>query len=766
MNMNTANLSIQRALTPPTPAASWDTPDSNYTLNTTFDRFTQSAAKDLNAGHLSPEVNKMVDAVRWPGKTNAPQVQVKTFAVDGIQAKDIIFIKREPAVLDGPNIVLFIPEKETRSFQSFKNLGEMNAWLKEVANDPTQLATFSQHFAEGGSEARTQRVNDTMIRFKDNDINAVVGPYADEGSDIFTRLDNGPFTSPTAVNGLTKIMAERISSEGRVLYSGQRTDGTTVLFQYDAYCNLLGEDKNKNFYFVKNGLNNHKPLVPMTIKEFTSNVQNEAAIHVGANDIRGFYEELLTHLEHPFSGLGDALHVFGVNKNTADTVERYFDNPFSALLLDLNKDNQIGKVLGLEKSAMDSELKSAGGFAQGFVPYYGQARALSALLAKAIRNEPMSDQEKRDLADGLALKPDSPTVKTLPKSNASGKPHSYEPEAPAIKPTAPIEAHIEEHAPHTEPAEPAINRLRPSQWSDISSYAIAEGEQLISGAHANAKGMYQVKGPEGTDRWFVRLTDDTGASRVYEIDGKFKLSDGYANIIDPATKKPLMTVHAIGDGAWEPINGPGGIWPWESGSSKTKAFDPGAYDYPAGGEASSSKTTDKIDKRLKQDADTYHKNVKAKTRPVLAQMPQNTSPQEALNIAYQKSSGIIIGEDHSQSAGLKVLIDNAAVFKSNQVTTLYSEGFEHAVQPDLDKFFETGEFTKALRENLKLIDRAHRGHGPYTNRALLETMREHGIRVKAIDVPSVEPKATRLKNMNYYASQLIEQDQALNPQSK
>ncbi|NVZ71481.1 type III effector protein, HopAC1 family [Pseudomonas costantinii] len=329
------------------------------------------------------------------------------------------------------------------------------------------------------------------------------------------------------------------------------------------------------------------------------------------------------------------------------------------------------------------------------------------------------------------------------------------------------------NSPEPSPAIPAesaaqdINRLRPSQWDTISAYAVADGEQVISGATRNSKGIYQVKGLNGEDRWFIRVTDDNGISRIHEIDGRFKLRDGYAQIIDPYTKKPVVNVHSTGNGAWEPINGPGGIkFPWQSGSSSAQQFDPGAYDYPAEGGSSTSKATAKIDKQLKQDADNFHKSAKTKTRPALSEIPKNTPPADVINSVYEKSPGMIIGEDHSQSSGLKFLIDNADTFKNNNVTTLYSEGFEHSLQPDLDRFFDTGEFSPALRNNLKLIDRAHSGHGSYTNRELLLTMRKKGIRVKAIDVPSIEPKTRRLKNMNYYAAKVIERDQAMNPQAK
>lgn len=128
--------------------------------------------------------------------------------------------------------------------------------------------------------------------------------------------------------------------------------------------------------------------------------------------------------------------------------------------------------------------------------------------------------------------------------------------------------------PANEPAaaedEPAIessqnepgNPLRPSQAGNISAYAIADGKKLISTATRNSKGIYQVKGGEG-DRWFITLKDDKNVERVFEIDSRFKLSDDYVQIIDPATRKPAVTAHSTQAGNWTLVNGPGGVnLPW------------------------------------------------------------------------------------------------------------------------------------------------------------------------------------------------------------
>lgn len=110
---------------------------------------------------------------------------------------------------------------------------------------------------------------------------------------------------------------------------------------------------------------------------------------------------------------------------------------------------------------------------------------------------------------------------------------------------------------------PPINRLRPSQSGDISKYALPNGEKLIENAVPNTKGIYQATDEK---RWFIRYADDTGLQKVYEIRSDFKLSDNYVQIIDPNTRKPVLTVYANGDGQWSTARGQGG-WPWNRAPS-------------------------------------------------------------------------------------------------------------------------------------------------------------------------------------------------------
>ena len=115
------------------------------------------------------------------------------------------------------------------------------------------------------------------------------------------------------------------------------------------------------------------------------------------------------------------------------------------------------------------------------------------------------------------------------------------------------------------------NRLQPSQAGSIRQYAVPDGERLIENAVRNAKGLYQAKdAATGADRWFVPYTDTSGIRQIYEIKSDFKLSNDYVQIIDPDTGKPVMTVHATGDGEWARASADGGArWPWNRPPSPT-----------------------------------------------------------------------------------------------------------------------------------------------------------------------------------------------------
>lgn len=104
------------------------------------------------------------------------------------------------------------------------------------------------------------------------------------------------------------------------------------------------------------------------------------------------------------------------------------------------------------------------------------------------------------------------------------------------------------------------NNLRPSQAGHIGEHAVQDGENLLKNIKPN-NGIYHIKGSQGEDRWLIQYSDDTNVNRVYEIDGRFKLRDGYVNIIDPANRKPVMKVSLTASEVWKPMRLDGGIRP-------------------------------------------------------------------------------------------------------------------------------------------------------------------------------------------------------------
>lgn len=117
-----------------------------------------------------------------------------------------------------------------------------------------------------------------------------------------------------------------------------------------------------------------------------------------------------------------------------------------------------------------------------------------------------------------------------------------------------------------------VNRLRPQETGIISAHAVEGGETLIERATKNASNIYQATDTEGLDHWYIRHTDRSATERVYEIKNTFKLSDQYVEIIDPASRKPVMTVHLDNEGKWVQLEKSAGItFPWSQDKSSPKA---------------------------------------------------------------------------------------------------------------------------------------------------------------------------------------------------
>lgn len=109
----------------------------------------------------------------------------------------------------------------------------------------------------------------------------------------------------------------------------------------------------------------------MSFKQYRTTVTNVSLDNVGANDLRGLYAEFIKQLRNPGHGLGTALQALGVPEELAKSIEEIAKNPFSGTLVELNKDNRIGKKFGVDKETMDAKLKEIGDEGQSRIRYYG-----------------------------------------------------------------------------------------------------------------------------------------------------------------------------------------------------------------------------------------------------------------------------------------------------------------------------------------------------------------------------------------------------------
>lgn len=342
-------------------------------------QFLDDGETEYLGGTLSAEGYQLTKAAVSPNKPGSPKVQVSTFAVDGVQSNDMMVIKRVSRTEEGPNLVLYMPEDDVTSFHEFKNAEEMTAWLKGVANDPTERKRFTQHFASDKAPKQEDRVNKKFGEFADGDINAVVGSFGDEKGDIFERLNKDASVPPAPVDGLVRTQLYKLAPDGKAFYVGYRPDGEAIVYSYDAYGNLQGAGQKKDakarrHYFVQNGLNENKPLESMTFNEFRKKIASAALDNVGANNLNGLYDEFLKQLRSPGYGLATALKALGVPDDVAHSIETIVKDPVKGTLLELNRDNRIGKLFGVDQAEMDAQLESAGSQIQSNIPYYGTWR--------------------------------------------------------------------------------------------------------------------------------------------------------------------------------------------------------------------------------------------------------------------------------------------------------------------------------------------------------------------------------------------------------
>lgn len=367
-----------------------------------YKTFSESLARDTKNGVVTAGGKELLDAIISPDPSKQPHVTVYNFNVGPHQSKDMFIVKREPIVPGAVNFVLWMPEKDFKSNYEFKSYQAIDDFVKTLPKKPAAFNAFLAHFAD---KPQASAVRDSLqaraAAPEGSAPNMLTGPGKQIIGNVFEHLDRTS-ENPTKilfVNGLVNQQLESVDS-GRPTFSGVRPDGEKVVYRYDFHGNLLGSGNKGNFYFLKDAAHSDLPLVPITLPQL------RALVFKGNGDLNSVINAFANFLESPFSGVSALLQALGVDKATADTVERGLDNPVNAVLLFLNKNNDIGRVFGLPKSEMDEILTSFATAAQGFVPVYGTCRAVGTVIAKILKQLPVTEEEAREAAHGLGVKAD------------------------------------------------------------------------------------------------------------------------------------------------------------------------------------------------------------------------------------------------------------------------------------------------------------------------------------------------------------------------
>ncbi|WP_146116044.1 MULTISPECIES: dermonecrotic toxin domain-containing protein [Pseudomonas] len=171
---------------------------------------------------------------------------------------------------------------------------------------------------------------------------------------------------------------------------------------------------------------------------------------------------------------------------------------------------------------------------------------------------------------GASARPEDPFA-IAPESGST-------PLKPRVQPERPV---IEEPQPGTsrgnrvidEPAKAPLPRS--ISLIPMAQYAVADGEALIKNATRDAQGVYRITDSTGAPRQFVRFTDETGKSNVYEISGQYRSGNPWAKIMNPENGAGLMVVTPGRNGEWARAPGDGGAW-WKRAAPPSPSAEPKA----------------------------------------------------------------------------------------------------------------------------------------------------------------------------------------------
>lgn len=260
----------------------------------------------------------------------------------------------------------------------------------------------------------------------------------------------------------------------------------------------------------------------------------------------------------------DQTEVFGSSQQSWKTAKDFWSNTFGYVPVVGNTGNIVfgihdaiyGKTaedrMGGSSAAVISALQLAHELATAGVA--GAEEPPAAVLSPDLRdvswryNSPSSDFELVRAPKAPPASEDVPTITEEPQPGPS-------------RGTDPVGTDL----PKPSPRSPSLILM--------AQYAVADGEALIQNATRNASGVYRMTDSKGVFRQFVRMTDETGTNKVFEISGSYRSGNSFAKIIDPNTGKGVMVITPGRDGEWTRAPGDGGTW-WKRESPPTPDVDP------------------------------------------------------------------------------------------------------------------------------------------------------------------------------------------------
>lgn len=421
------------------------------------------------------------------------------------------------------------------------------------------------------------------------------------------------------------------------------------------------------------------------------------------------------------------------------------------------KQSIINKVeFGVEVASIFLDLLPVAGKGVSTAVRLGKAgvtalRVNARLLPKLIKNPALGRAIYSDFA---TLGAGIPMVRTTPLRPVAKAPlRAIEPGPRAIATYSPPAA-IASTSTRTIVPGASISNTAAAAPRDLSAYALPH--TVIQGRPLRPDGTYNVG-----DNFYVRFTDSTGVSKVYQIDSAFHARNGQVNIIDPHAplaapkgSRIKASLQSAGNGEWRMNLLPGGrryrgrVAPPANQTYMNRVLS-GAATRDIDGNAA---TTGHIRRWFRRDMDNFYNDLATNgmpARPSLPVMAINSTPESAIQRTLSQSGvrGLVVGELHHEPAAYQLIIDQMQTFKDSGVTTIYVEGApflqgspnigDAALLPSDAPYFGPHPYHPDFSGGPTLVD-------------VINEANKHGIKVIGLEHQQLTWRTDNQVNMNLY----------------